>query len=120
MLLVEDNARLRDEARQILEQAGHKVHSATSGEEGIRMYQKLHKSIDVAVVDVIMPDTDGQQVLRQILRVNPSAGVIMTCGFSRDFARSYLAPGTWKFVQKPFDPEQLLNTVRRVLDEKTP
>jgi DNA-binding NtrC family response regulator len=58
-------------------------------------------------------------VLRQILRLDPSAAVIVTSGFSRDFARSRLPPGNWKFIQKPYDNDQLTAAIRRALDEKT-
>jgi nitrogen-specific signal transduction histidine kinase len=119
VLVVDDTARQRDEAVQIIEQAGMKALPAAGGEEAVRIFHKQHRAIDVALVDMIMPRLDGSQVLRQILRLDPSAAVIVTSGFSRDFARSRLPPGNWKFIQKPYDNDQLTAAIRRALDEKT-
>jgi DNA-binding NtrC family response regulator len=46
--------------------------------------------------------------------------VIMLSGFSREYVRSYLPSGSWRFIQKPFEPDQVLNIARRLLDQKAP
>jgi FixJ family two-component response regulator len=66
-----------------------------------------------------MPGKDGREILDGILRINPSAAVIMISGFSREFVRNYLPKGSWRFLQKPFDQEQILSAVRRALEQKT-
>jgi DNA-binding NtrC family response regulator len=53
--------------------------------------------------------------LGRILELNPQAHVIVTSGFSRDFARQRLSMGAWSFLQKPFDGEQLVDAVRQVI-----
>ena len=65
-----------------------------------------------------MPGKDGRVALEEVMRRNPAAPVIMTSGFSREFARGYLPRGGWSFLQKPFDQEQLLAMIRRTLTPK--
>jgi FixJ family two-component response regulator len=55
-----------------------------------------------------------------VQKINPTAAVIMLCGFSREHVRSFLPSGPWRFVQKPVDPETILGAVRRAFELKTP
>lgn len=119
ILLVDDDALLRTEAHAALKQAGYKVYEAPGGEEAIALVGKLGNQIDLSIVDVIMPGKEGKDVLAALLESNPAAQVIMTCGFSRDYVRSVLARGAWRFLQKPFDSDQLVSAVRRSLEQRS-
>jgi PAS domain S-box-containing protein len=119
ILVVDDDETLRAEMQQILKQSGYKVHQAGSADEAIALIQKSPAQFDLTIIDVIMPGKDGQEVLSALLAVNPAAQVIMTCGFSRDYVRSVLSRGPWRFLQKPFEAEQLTGAVRRALEQKT-
>jgi two-component system, cell cycle sensor histidine kinase and response regulator CckA len=119
ILVADDDEGFRHELRDLLQGAGYKVHLAAGGAEAIELYHKLNDKLDLAIIDVIMPDKDGKEVLHDVLRVDPTKPVIMTSGFSREYVRTALPKGSWRFLQKPFDPEQVLLTVRRALDQKT-
>jgi PAS domain S-box-containing protein len=120
ILVADDDEATRMEIHDILKQAGFKVHLAASGEEAIALYGKLGGHLDLAIIDVIMPGRDGKAVLQEVMRINPSAAVIMLSGFSREHVRGYLPSGSWRFLQKPADPETILSAVRRTFEQKTP
>jgi two-component system cell cycle sensor histidine kinase/response regulator CckA len=119
VLVVDDDEATRTEIHNTLKQAGFKVHMASGGEEAIALYDKLSGRLDLAIIDVIMPDKDGKAVLQEVMKINPTAAVIMLCGFSREHVRAHLPSGPWRFLQKPVDPEAILGAVRRTLEQKT-
>jgi two-component system cell cycle sensor histidine kinase/response regulator CckA len=118
ILIVDDDEATRMEIHDVLKQAGFKTHLAAGGGEAIALYNKLGGSLDLAIIDVVMPDQDGKAVLQEIMKINPMAAVIMLCGFSREHVRSYLPSGSWRFIQKPADPETILGAVRRSFEQK--
>ena len=65
-----------------------------------------------------MPEMDGKQCLKELLKINPGVNVIVASGYSADGpTKETLQGGARGFVSKPFDMRQLLQTVRKVLDE---
>ena len=97
--------------------AGFNVYTAATGELGIETYQKHVDDVDLTIIDFVMPGTNGKKVLEDILDFNPTASIIMTSGFSRDYVRTSLERGAWGFLQKPFSPDHLLSSVRKALDQ---
>jgi two-component system cell cycle sensor histidine kinase/response regulator CckA len=70
------------------------------------------------ILDVIMPEMDGKQCLKELLKFNPAAKALVASGYSADGpTKETLQGGAKGFVSKPFDMRRLLRTVRKVLDE---
>jgi DNA-binding NtrC family response regulator len=118
VLVADDDPATRDELRDLLVQAGFAVHVATGGDDAIGQIRRLGERLDLAIIDVIMPDKDGKVVLQELMRISPATAVLMLSGFSREHVRAYLPSGAWRFVQKPVEPEALLSAVRRALEQK--
>ncbi len=114
--LVDDTPTLLEKSAQILKSEGYNIYKAENGEEGLRIYQKHADDIDLAIIDFVMPGANGKKVFEG-LEINPTASIIMTSGFSREYVRISLEKGAWGYLQKPFSPEHLLTTVRRILDQ---
>jgi two-component system, cell cycle sensor histidine kinase and response regulator CckA len=78
---------------------------------------KGQQTISLIVLDLIMPEMDGKQCLKEVLKVNPEVKVLVASGYSADGpTKEALKGGAKGFVSKPFDMGQLLQTVRMVLD----
>ena len=118
IVLLDDHENDRTKAHDILRTAGYKVHTAKNASECMDIHKTHGDTVSVSIIDVFMPDSDGKTVLKDILTLDPSASIIMTSGFSRDYVRSYIEHGTWRFLQKPWEPDHLLATVRSVIDKK--
>ncbi len=118
ILIVDDDESTRRELHLILKQAGFKILTAADGKEAVSLYSLHASKINLTILDVIMPGMDGRQVFEEITRINPSAIVLMLSGFSREYVRSYLPGGPWRFIQKPFEAEQIVSTTRRLLEQK--
>lgn len=118
ILLVDDSESDLTLFRTILEEQGYRVHTAANGADGLNKLHGLDANVDLVIVDLIMPHMDGREVFRKIIEKDPDKSVIMTSGFSRDYVRSYLGQGSWGFVQKPIEKDQLLHAVSRALEQR--
>lgn len=118
ILLVDDKKDMLIETRKMLARAGYKVHTASNGKECVSLYKKHAREISLSIIDAMMPGEAGKRALNAILQHDPTASIIMTSGFSRDYIRGYLERGAWGFLQKPLDEDQLLGTVRQTLDQE--
>jgi PAS domain S-box-containing protein len=118
ILLVEDDAPVRRLARLTLERAGYDVLEASSGVEALGLWAEHHASIELLLTDVVMPEgVRGLDLAAELRTGAPELTVVFTSGYSAEIARGDLARHHGhEFLQKPFSPRQLLETVRRALD----
>ena len=120
VLLVDDEDEIRNLAKTILERAGYKVLTARNGLEAVETYGLRKNEISVTLLDLIMPQMDGVQCLKEILAINPQAPVIIASGFSVDsHVKSMLEQKARGFVEKPYNSSQLNDCIRSVLDRKS-
>jgi PAS domain S-box-containing protein len=115
ILLVEDEASVRDVSTRLLEQAGYEVLVAQSGEEALELAAAA-KSLDLLVTDVVMPGLSGREVADLLTKARPGLKVLFMSGYTEDAVvqRGVLA-GEVALLEKPFTREGLLAAVRRVL-----
>jgi PAS domain S-box-containing protein len=119
VLLVDDEEFIRDLGSRILAKAGYEVIIASSGKEALEIFQSRTDEIALVVLDLMMPEMGGKQCLAEILRIDPTAKVVIASGFSANGpTKDALAAGAKGFVNKPYDMRQMMEVVRAVLDEK--
>ena len=120
ILLVEDEARVRKLILDVLTGRGYKVLEATRGEEAVRLCRLHHKAIDLAVVDVVMPEMSGPDLVRQISPLCPAIRVLYISGYTDEAIVHHGIPESGAaFLQKPFVPDQLARKIREVLDGRS-
>jgi PAS domain S-box-containing protein len=112
VLVVDDERVVRRALQRILERDGHQVLLAECGQEALDVFARSWKEIDVVILDVMMPDVDGREVLRRMRETNPAVRAILSSGFTAESDPSLTVAGAW-LLQKPYTPEQ----VRAVLAE---
>jgi len=117
VLIVDDDSDIRAILAFTLEDAGYEVREAADGAQAVVAMQT--KAPDCLVLDVMMPGVDGFGVLRskRRLALAPQARVLMLTAKTaeKDFARGWEL-GADEYLTKPFDPEDLLDTVRMLLE----
>ncbi len=118
VLLVEDEAGVRQLARQILKQHGYRVLEAADAKEALRLASQERGPIHLLLTDVIMPLMSGRELVEQIRPLRKEMRVIYMSGYTDDVLayRGDLGPDI-NFLQKPFAPEALTKKVRDVLEE---
>lgn len=111
-LVVEDDEPLRDLLRRTLERAGFAVATAATGRTALKLFGE--RQVDLAVTDLTMPEMDGLTLIRELMRVQPSARIIVVSGAERghDTAR---ALGAKAVLRKPVALSELARIVQSVL-----
>jgi CheY-like chemotaxis protein len=116
ILLVDDEEMILDVTKEILEKAGYQVFAARSGREAVEVYEKRLSLIDLVILDMVMPDMDGETTFRRLKDLYPEVKVLISSGYSVEGAASrMLAQGCRGFVQKPFLLYELSKKIREAL-----
>ncbi len=120
VLVVDDEEIIRGFCKELLTDSGYSVTECCDGLEAVEYFQKRHKRVDVAIVDMIMPRMSGVDCIREIRRIDPELRVILSTGY--DFTNKtqhLISSGITDFLQKPFRESDLLKAVGRVFEEET-
>ncbi|MGH7347656.1 MAG: ATP-binding protein, partial [Candidatus Rokuibacteriota bacterium] len=117
ILLVEDEADVRELTREILEMAGYTVLEAARGDEALRLFRESARPIDLLLTDVVMPQMSGPEVARRIAALRPGTKIVYMSGYTDDALGHHgvLDPDVI-LLPKPFTPESLMHHLRRALD----
>ncbi len=119
ILLVEDEQMLLTLVKELLEGHGYKVLTAYDGAEAVDTYERLGSEIDLVLTDIGLPKLNGWDACRRILSRNPGAKVIVASGYIDPNVKSDLKNSMAReFIHKPYLPEDVLKTVRSVLDSE--
>ncbi|MES0350910.1 MAG: sigma-54 dependent transcriptional regulator [Desulfobacteria bacterium] len=117
ILVIDDDAFMRDACNQALSRQGHSVTLAESGREGLGLLEKW--SFDLILLDLRMPDEDGLSILATIKERDPEANVVIITGYGTiKTAVQAIKLGAFDFIAKPFTPDELVNLVNRVLKNR--
>jgi PAS domain S-box-containing protein len=116
VLLVDDEEVILDVSEKVLKVLGYKVLVARSGAEAIEIFKKHQDSIDLVLLDIIMPQMGGGEVYDRLKEISPDVKVLLSSGYSIDGeASKIMARGCNGFIQKPFDIMQLSQSIRAIL-----
>ena len=118
VLVVEDEAPVRNVARQVLERHGYTVLEAPSAEAALDIATRYSGTIHLLLTDVVMPGLNGRELASRLADLRPDARVIFMSGYTDDAVTRHgvLEPGS-AYVQKPFTPDAIARRVREVLDQ---
>ena len=117
VLIVDDSMLMRRLVKETLVADGWEVvGEAANCEEAVAQYQQFWP--DAVTLDIIMPGANGIQALRAILRIDPTAKIVVVSALNQTrLISEAIRAGAEDFIAKPFMPEELQNTLRTCLDE---
>ncbi|HBC87743.1 MAG TPA: hypothetical protein DCZ94_12365 [Lentisphaeria bacterium] len=119
IMVVDDEEILSNMVASVLKPFGHRVMVCSNGTEALEMYRKIYKEIDIVILDMIMPKMSGRDTFLALKKINPDIKVILSSGYSIDGeAQSIMDAGAKSFIQKPFNINELTNTINDVLGNK--
>jgi PAS domain S-box-containing protein len=116
VLVVDDDESVLDLACEFLERAGFDVLAACGGQVGIDLFRTHSDDIDAVVLDLVMPGVGGVEAFVEILRIRPEMPVVVTSGYDKEKAvERFSARGFSSFLYKPYEPEELVESVCKAL-----
>jgi DNA-binding NtrC family response regulator len=118
ILIIDDEATIRDLLVKILEREGYKTITAADGKEGIRIFRE--NPADLIITDLIMPEKEGIETIMELRRDFRDVKVIAMSGGGKIEPETYLqiakTIGVIETFAKPFDRKEVLKTVQELLD----
>jgi CheY-like chemotaxis protein len=117
ILLVEDDAFVREVAGEILRSAGYRVLRARSAEEGLKTYRECGAQVDMLLTDIVLPGESGPALAQKLRLENPALKILLITGYIEKM-RNWMEGKSEECLPKPFSAQSLLQRVRRVLDER--
>jgi CheY-like chemotaxis protein len=115
ILVVEDEAEIRQVALKFLQKLGYIVLEAGTAQEAIRLYQQQQGQIDLLITDVVMSGMNGYELASYLAKSKPDLRVLYISGYADEIVRKYGPPPT-AVLSKPFSLELLARRVRETLD----
>jgi hypothetical protein len=117
VLVVDDEAGIRGLVRGILQSAGYEVLEAEDGQQAMKQAER--PGVDLVITDVVMPEQEGIETIQLLRKRRPNLKIIVMSGAAMggvylDMAKKL---GAHAVLAKPVQPDQLLETVRRILSE---
>jgi two-component system cell cycle sensor histidine kinase/response regulator CckA len=120
ILVVEDEDVVIDVIRPMIEGLGYRILVAKTGNEALDIAGTFEGDIDLAILDIVLPDIDGNKLYPLIMKTRPNLKVIVCSGYTIDGpAQKILDAGAQDFIQKPFSLETLSKKLRKVLTATT-
>jgi two-component system chemotaxis response regulator CheY len=117
ILVADDASFMRQMIREIVEEEGHEVVAeASDGIEAIEQFKKHHP--DVVTMDIVMPRRSGIDAVKGIIEIDPTACVVMCSALGQEtLVQEALQAGARDFIVKPFKPDAVRATLRKVIEK---
>lgn len=117
VLVIDDDWQMREMMHQVLARAGYEVAEAPNGEVGMNIHRQ--DPVDLVITDLIMPEKEGIETIRELRRDYPKLKIIAISGGGRAGADGYLSVaktiGADRTMSKPFDLKKILAAVEELL-----
>ncbi len=115
VLVVDDEPKVRELLADILEDAGYEALTAASGREALDKMKSENREPDLVLLDIMMPELDGFQVLNLIRQISNVPVIMLTARREVDYVRDAIDIGADDYVSKPFRTQELLARIRAKL-----
>lgn len=116
VLVIDNDHFMLEVIETVLELAGRRTVSATSGEEGVALFRDQQDDIDLVILDMRLSSAmEGADALRALRAIDPAVKVIIASAYSQSEVEDYLADERWDAIlRKPYNMEQLLVTIEEL------
>jgi len=116
IMLVDDEETVRAIGREMLQELGFDVITASDGKEAMKLFNE-HPDICAVILDLTMPHMDGEQTFRALRKANPDISVIISSGYSeQEVTQRFVGKGLAGFIQKPYKLSTLKEVLRQFME----
>ena len=120
LLVVDDETFVLEALTALVKALGYEVIVADNGRQAISTFKENHHRIDGVLLDMIMPDLNGRQVMHALRKIRPDIKIILSSGYSLEgLGEEGETPGGDGFIQKPYQIRKLAEVLTNVLQPET-
>ncbi len=119
ILVIEDDADVRELVQKLLEFLGYHTLMAENGTVGLALYREHQKKVLVVLTDMKMPAMQGAEVIQTLRTINPEVRIVVMSGVPEEMARVVEEPGRLAFLQKPMTKKDVVRAFQFVLKNPT-
>jgi signal transduction histidine kinase len=118
ILVIDDELLVRRSAELALTRSGYTVLLAENANEGVEVFRRMVRQISLVLLDMTMPDMDGERTLEQLQHIQPGVRVLLSSGYDESEAdRRFRGRALCGFLQKPYSAQQLVERVAAILNQ---
>lgn len=114
ILVIEDEAFVREITCEILESAGYHVLKARNAAEARTVFRDHRKTVQLLLTDIVLPGGNGRDLAREFRTMNPALKIICTSGYPENAITQKVAKDGCFYLQKPFSPDSLLRKIWQI------
>ena len=112
VLVVDDEAIVRDVARSMLERFGYTVLTAENGQQAVDLVRQHKDDLALVLIDLTMPVMSGEEALSHIKSIHPTLPIILSSGYKMEAIQRFAGKGLAGFLQKPYSRARLAEKLR--------
>ena len=116
VLVIDDEIEILDVIRSVLLDEGITVHTAPTPHQGLELYEKHWRDIDLVLLDYLMPEMTGDLAFESMQHINPDVKVVLLTGCDDNVAKRMFEKGLRGYLQKPFYLDDLIKRVREEVE----
>lgn len=118
VLLIDDEAVIREIGCEMVESLGWPCITAENGEQGIQLYEENKENIRLVILDVELPDISGEKVYETLKQKKPDIKVLLSSGYGREYLESrFFKQKMEHFIPKPFQLSKLSHKINQLMQE---
>ncbi len=119
VLIIDDEEAVAKTIKDMLTGFGFTVTTCYSGREAVEIYRMNWKTINIIIIDMVMPDFDGRETFFKMREINPNLSTIISSGFAlTKEIELMLKAGANTFLQKPYNQQELVGQIEKILAKK--
>ncbi|NOR45027.1 MAG: response regulator [Candidatus Delongbacteria bacterium] len=119
ILIIDDEKMVLETTSEVLKSLHYSPILAMSGMDGLEIFKKEYENISLVILDMIMPKMDGEEIFRELKKIDPKVKVLISSGYSiTSKIKNIFDNGGKGFIQKPFNITNLSVKINKILEEK--
>uniref|UniRef100_UPI0026137249 response regulator n=1 Tax=Oceanispirochaeta sp. TaxID=2035350 RepID=UPI0026137249 len=118
ILIVDDESVIRMVYKTLLSDLGYEVLLAEDGRQGLDLFSREYKNIDLVILDMIMPEMNGRETFIAMKEIDPDVCALIISGYSNENSKDLLDLGVYGYLQKPIEGHVLSHTISEALKKK--
>ncbi len=116
ILLADDEEMVLDIGVQMLKRLGYNVIPVDSGLKAIETFEAKKDAIDIIILDMVMPDLGGAEVVDAIKDIDPNSKIMLSSGYGKDSKVNDIMQNCHGFIQKPFSLQELSTSLQSIME----